>query len=372
MPDLSAIRNRVGSFTLGFAILVLVALVCLIAFILFNMRFVEDTIGLVVENLSARSGLSIFLVKAVVIFATIPFFWAVGKFTRNIWGLLNLGWDSMAFYKNKYGIIIIAYVGVYFLAMYGASLEAYEYKYCADTPEGIWTSDSPGKDPVYGIEAKACTQQQRLALRAGRGHLKPPQEISINDADKYEWFDPVTGQPRVWYSSTSEHGFRFFDGRGVDPHDRQELKPITPEIIEVVKSQQTAKIVAQKEAKKEATDEKLKEDAAAQQAWKETEAVALAQQAQSAFESKNYKSAIDTCSQVLSTLPGNQACITIKQHASVKLSEQLVNQGQAHFEKGEFDEAVWNAEKALDLDPTNQNALKLKKLATEMKPHALQ
>jgi hypothetical protein len=81
---------------LGLAILVLVALVCLIASVLFATRFVEDTIGLVVENLSARSGLSIFLVKAVVIIGTIPFFWAVGKFTKNIWGLLNLGWDSMA------------------------------------------------------------------------------------------------------------------------------------------------------------------------------------------------------------------------------------------------------------------------------------
>jgi hypothetical protein len=368
MPSLSALRDRVGSFTLGLAVLALVALVCVIASILFATRFVEDTIGLVVENLSARSGVSVFLVKAVVILGTIPFFWAVGKFTKNIWGLLNLGWDSMSLYKNKYGIVIVAYVGIYFLAMYGATLEAYEYKFCADTPEGIWTSDSPGKDPVYGIEAKACTLQQRLALRAGTGHLKPPREITIGDVDKYDWFDPVTGQPRVWYSLTTERGFRFFDGRGVDPHDRQELKPVSPEIIERIKRQQAGKVAAQKEEEKEATDEKLKADAATLQAQKESEMVALAQQAQSAFESKDYRSAFDKCSQVLNTSPGNQTCITVKQHASVKLCEDFVRQGQAHFERGEFDEAVWSAEKALGFDPTNQNALKLKKLSAEMKP----
>ena len=354
-----------GSFTLGFAILVVVALVGVIASILFATRFVEDTIGLVVQNLSTRSGFSIFLVKFVVIIATIPFFWAVGKFTKNIWDLLNLGWDSMALYKDKYGIIIVIYVAIYFLAMYGASLEAYEYKFCADTPEGIWTSDSPGRDPVYGIEAKTCTKEQRLALRAGTGHLKPPKEISVKNAQSIEWFDRVTGQPRVWYSAVSDHEFRFFDGRGVDPHTREELKPVTPEIVESIQRQQASQIAARK-------DVKIKESATARQAQKESEAEELTQRAQSALESKDYQSAFDMCSQVLRASAQNQTCITVKQHSSMKLSEQLVGQGQAHLEKGEFDEAMWSAEKAMELDPSNQNALKLKKLALQMRPHAVQ
>lgn len=365
MPDLSSIRKHMGPLTLGLAILALVALVCVIASILFATRFVEGTIGLVVENLSARSGLSVFLVKFIVILGTIPFFWAVGKFTKNIWGLFNLGWDSMALYKDKYGITIVVYIAIYFLAMYGASLEAYEYKFCADTPEGIWTSDSPGKDPVYGVEAKACTQTQRLALRAGTGHLKPPQEVVIKNAQTFEWFDPVTGQPRVWYSTISDHEFRFFDGRGVDPHDRQELKPVTSDIVELFKRQQAAQIAAHKEAK-------LKEVAAALRSQKDSEMGALVQQAQSAFESRDFQSAFDRCSQVLKISAGSQSCFTIKQHASVKLAEQLVSQGQNHFEKGEFDEALWSAEKALNLDPGNQNAVKLKKLSIQMKPHSLQ
>jgi len=264
MLDVSTFRNKIGSFTLGLAILVVVALVCLIAFVLYQVRFVEDTITLVVDNLSQRSGLSVFLVKGVVIIVTIPFFWAVGKFTKNIWGLFNLGWDTTAPYKNKYGILIVVYIAVYFLAMYGASLNAYEYKYCADTPEGIWTSDSPGRDPVYGIEAQKCSRTERLALREGTGHLRPPREISIADAENYEWFDRVTGQPRVWYSTVSDRGFRFFDGRGVDPHNSQELKPVTPQIVQQFQHQQAAQASTQKRAQEDASEKKRSEDAAMQ------------------------------------------------------------------------------------------------------------
>jgi tetratricopeptide (TPR) repeat protein len=376
MPDLSAIRRRVGSFTLGVAILVLIALVGVVASIFFATRFVEDTIGLVVANLANRSGLSVFLVRAVVIIGTIPFFWAVGKFTRNIWGLLNLGWDSMALYKNKYGLVVVGYIGLYFLAMYWASTEAYAYKYCADTREGIWTSDSPGKDPVYGVELKPCSLAQVETLRVKNGRLRPPREILIKDAEKYAWFDPVTAQPQVWYSSVSSYGYRFFDNRGIDPHNSQELKPVTPEIVERIKRQQASQAAAQKQAEEQALDAKRREDAArddaAEQSQRDLQVGLLAQQAQAAFDDRDYKSAFDTCVQALQISAANQTCTTIKQHASLKLADQLVSQGQSHFERGEFDEAVWSAEKALDVDPANQNAVRLKKLAIQMKPHAVQ
>ena len=102
------------------------------------------------------------------------------------------------------------------------------------------------------------------------------------------------------------------------------------------------------------------------------ETEALARQAEASFESKDYKAAIDACSQVLASAPRNQTCVTVKQHASTKLAEQLVNQGLAHWEKGEFDEAKWSADKALELDPTNQSAIKLKKLADQMKSRVSQ
>lgn len=376
MVNLSSIRNRVGPFTLGFAILALIALLGVIASILFATRFVEDTISFAVNNIANRSGLSVFLVRGIVIFASMPFFWAVGKFTKNIWGLLNLGWDSMALYKDWYGRIIVAYVGAYFLVIYVASLQALDFKYCAETPEGTWTSDSPGKDPVYGIDLKACTMEQKLALREGTGHLKPPTELTITDAASYKWFDPVTGRPAVWYSTLKSGAYRFFDGRGIDPHTGQELKAITPDIVERIRQRQVSETNARRHTEETAKAEKTHEETvraeALQRAQTEAEIDTLTQKAQDAFEGGNYKGAFETCTQVLKKSANNQACRTIRDHAAVKVVEQLVHQGQAHFEKAEFDEALWSAEKALSLDPANQNAAKLKTLALQMKPHSQQ
>jgi tetratricopeptide (TPR) repeat protein len=69
---------------------------------------------------------------------------------------------------------------------------------------------------------------------------------------------------------------------------------------------------------------------------------------------------------------GSQPCTTIHKQASTKLAEQFVNESTTYWEKGEFDKALRSAEKALDLDPTNKNAAKLKRLALQMKPQALQ
>jgi len=376
MVDLSSIRRNLSSVTTAVAILALIALLCVVGSIVFAHRFVEETVKYAVDNIADRSGLSVFLVRGVVIVATMPFFWAVGRLTKNIWGLINFGWDSMALYKNWYGRLIVAYVGVYFLVIYWASLQALNYKYCAETPEGTWTSDSPGKDPVYGIELKSCTMDQKLALREGTGHLKPPSELTITDFEHYKWFDPVTGHPLVWYSALPNDEYRFFNGRGVDPHSGQELKPLAPEIVEHLKQLQDAQAAAQKQVVQEAAEKERIDndarDAAARQNAIVSETRSRVDEAQSAFTAKDYESAIASCTKVLKTSPGNNICTTIKQHASIKLAEKLVGQGQAHFEKGEFDEALWSAEEALNLDPDNLNALKLKKLASGMKPHTPQ
>lgn len=67
----------------------------------------------------------------------------------------------------------------------------------------------------------------------------------------------------------------------------------------------------------------------------------------------------------------NEPCLTIRQHAFVKLAQELVRKGQFQVQRGEFDEALWSAETAIALDPSNANALKLKKLAILLKPHAI-
>jgi len=98
----------------------------------------------------------------------------------------------------------------------------------------------------------------------------------------------------------------------------------------------------------------------------------MAQEAQLAVSVEDYRKAVDVCTKVLSASAGSQPCTAIRQHASIKLAEQFVNESTAYWEKGEFDKARRSAEKALDLDPANKNAVKLRNLAAQMKPRALQ
>jgi hypothetical protein len=327
-------------------------------------RFVYGTVDYVVDNLASRSGLSLFLVKGIVILATFPFFWAVGKFTRNVLGLLNMRWGNpLGLYKNTYGIIIVAYVSLFFFAMYLASKDAYAYKFCADTPEKIWISDSIGRDPVYGIEAKPCSRDQIMELRNGNGNLRSPHEIQIIDVNAHEWFNGATSKPTVWYDVLPNGDYRFFDKTGNDPNTDQPLLPVTPEVVQRLRQREALKeaVKKQTQAEHDAQEASAKEIADMQ---------TLAAQAQKEFDSGDYRAAKENCDQVLQRQRQNEPCRTVQPHASVKLAQQLVKDSQVQFERGQFDEALWSAESALKLDPTNPHAAKLKQLALQMKPHA--
>src|SRR5260370_40716809 len=74
-----------------------------------------------------------------------------------------------------------------------------------------------------------------------------PHELTIQDAAAYTWFDPNTRQPLVWYLSSADGNFRFFDGPGVDPQTGQNLSPVTPEFIGNLRRQQSPQAVSQKQ-----------------------------------------------------------------------------------------------------------------------------
>ncbi len=69
---------------------------------------------------------------------------------------------------------------------------------------------------------------------------------------------------------------------------------------------------------------------------------------------------------MLGAAPGSQPCTAIRQHASIKLAEQYVNEASNYWEQGQFDQALKNADQALELDPANQKAAKLRQLALHM------
>lgn len=368
LPALQGISRVVG-------VVVLVGLLLFIGSLIFATQFVTGTINYVVNNLASRSGLSPFLVRGLAILITIPFFWAVAKFTRNIIGLLNLGWAPLSLYRNTYGLIIIGYIAGFFLAMYWSSREAYAYKYCADTPEGIFVSDGNGKDPVYGIESKPCSLDQIKVLRSGSGKLPSPTELTIVDANSFAWYNAMTGKPRVWYAVLPNGDYRFFDRPGSDPLSGQLLQPITPDVVQHMRQvEEDARKEQHKNAAIQADGEKRRlavasaKEAADKQA---SELAVLVAQGQAQFDSGDYKAARETCGRALSIEANNPTCTTIRERSGVKLAQEFVKKGQQQFQEGEIDEAIWSADSAIALDPRNANAVKLKKLATLTKPHSL-
>src|ERR1017187_1041272 len=207
---------------------VVVLVVACVAIILFwlwtSWHFVNSTIKYVVENLASHSGISTNLLYGIVIIATIPFFWAVTKCMHAMW-LWQLGpGPGLRLYKSIYGVIIVVYVGVFFLAMYFVSRDSLAYKYCAATPEGIKTYDDAVKDPVYGVQAQPCTLDQIVEIRRADHPGMGPQRVQVGDARTFEFFDPITGHPRVWYFKDSNGEYKFFNQTGYDPGTHEPLR----------------------------------------------------------------------------------------------------------------------------------------------------
>ncbi len=203
-------------------------------------HFVLRTLDFVVVSLASRSGLSPFLVKGLVILLTIPFFWAVGKYTHGLFWLRSVG-PSLRLYRNPYGIIIVSYAGLFFIAMYFASRDAYAYKWCADTPEGIRTFDAAGIDPIYGIPLKPCAFEQIVALRQQQKGFTGARRIQIGNPREFEFFDSITGMPRVWFYKVPDGGYEFYDRPGKHPRTDEDLRPVDRETVqELVRLQELA------------------------------------------------------------------------------------------------------------------------------------
>ncbi len=102
------------------------------------------------------------------------------------------------------------------------------------------------RSPSHEDGSRAALLQPADAKANGRGFANP-HELTIQDAAAYTWFDPNTGQALVWYSSSADGNFRFFDGPGADPQSGQKLSPVTPEFVGDLRRQQSPQAVSQKQ-----------------------------------------------------------------------------------------------------------------------------
>jgi hypothetical protein len=121
--------------------------------------------------------------------------------------------------------------------------------------KGIRYFDTPGVDPKYGITLKPATPEMVAnEERRKRGNI--PQPLVFGSLSAITFFDPLNGQPVVWFSRSAEGELTLFSSSGYDPVTEQELLPVTPQIVEEFKRQQKAV-----EAKKQA-DERQAQEAA--------------------------------------------------------------------------------------------------------------
>jgi hypothetical protein len=129
-------------------------------------------------------------------------------------------------------------------------------KYYAVTPEGIRYFDTPGIDPKYGITLKPATPEM-VANEERRKRGNVPKPLAFRSISEITFFDPLDGQPVVWFSRSAEGELVLFSSPGYDPVTEQELLPVTPQVVAAFKQQQQA-VEAKKQADERQTQEAAK------------------------------------------------------------------------------------------------------------------
>jgi hypothetical protein len=234
-------RYYIRLFIIGVLLIVAIALACMFVISIAKYALLVQIINTATNNLSHRSGLSIFLIRGIVIIVSIPFLMACVQFGRRV-PFFWTGGESQPklwFSTKASGIVIVFYIGLYSLALFWASQNAYSKKWCAVTPEGLRAFDSPGPEPIYGIETHKCTLDEIEAIRSQEGGRVGPGRIIIADARHYSFFSP-TGKPLVWYYRSPNGEYEFFDQSGLYPGTGEPLRPIDNAARNEIISQQKA------------------------------------------------------------------------------------------------------------------------------------
>lgn len=174
-----------------------------------------------VESVSNLTGLNKYLVKAGVALMLIPlyiglkFFFSINK-------------------KRRYigASILITLLAVYNLSLYNFTKDLYfafsegkALKWYALTPEGVKFFDRAGVEPVYGITLKPVTPDVIRNLKLlQKGDFRPV------DPNNVQFFNPITGEPQIWYYQYPDGSLEFYDKPGYHPITGDPLKPATKQI----------------------------------------------------------------------------------------------------------------------------------------------
>jgi hypothetical protein len=203
------------------AILILLILLFIPTIIAMKYMAISQIYSHFVGSISSQIGLSKYLIKAGVILMLIPlllglkYFFSIKKRRRLIGAA-----------------ILVTLVVLYNLSLYYFTKDSYfafsqgsVLKWYALTPEGVKFFDRPGVEPVYGITLKPVMPE---VIR----NLKLLQKGDFNPVDpaKVNWFNPITGDPQIWYYQYPDGSFEFYDKPGYHPITGEPLKPATKQI----------------------------------------------------------------------------------------------------------------------------------------------
>ena len=168
-------------------------------------------------------------------------------------------------YQLHTTIAIITASGVMCIMIYTVGSDVYfdrqtgqPLKWCADTPDGKVCSNSPGYDKKFGIRLRPFTTENARILDRQKKGIQPARIYS--DPARIEFFDRLTGHPKIWYSLRPDGKIELFNAEGFTPTDGSLLLPITNKIILQVLAQNEKEHHEQIEAERRAEAERSKRD----------------------------------------------------------------------------------------------------------------
>lgn len=194
------------------------------------------------EILNSHIGLSIWLNRAIVVFAIFPLLWAL----REIF--------SFDRKRRRVGYIMVAsYACAYFLMMYFATTNVYfrhdtggaqKWVYISHTGE-VREYDSDGYDVITGEPLQGMTHELYDQIKLAR-------KLQVQDYDlSGVFFHPATGKAIKYYTIDGDGQILVHDEGGFDTYTGQPLRPITREIVSQFLRQEDSIVQAEMAAEQE-------------------------------------------------------------------------------------------------------------------------